>query len=249
MPDTPLKVGAKNSGGQIVSEILGQSARVCCYFTQDNQVRWEYYDHGGTVPPAMMRAIRVFDTALSKVRSSIPAGMRRPHYAHVAKSLFSALDSNDPDQIAVSFQDIERTLKEACEAPICYTLAGIGCSLLLAAVTLLLEKWHGSAESSEYYWAAICGLTGGTLSILQRASQLWSHPGTPQATVIIQGCSRALIGGIFGVVSLMLIKGGFVLSFLHDLSAAVPAVAFVAGASERLVPEMAKTVERMVVEN
>lgn len=241
-----LKIGDTCMSGQKVGQILGQSEKVCCYFTIDKNIRWEYYDNGGHVPPEMMPAISIFDTCLKNIHASIPDDLKRPYYEHAAKSLFSALDVGDPEMIEEFFQDLRASLKAIRDAPVFYAIAGMVSSFFIISLFLLIKLKWGNEENTLYFFVSILGIAGGVLSVMQRSSRLWSSPDTSKTIIVLQGCSRTIIGGLFGLFSCLLVKGNLLVGFAANSDQSILALAFLAGMSERLIPEVSDNLERRI---
>ena len=243
-----LKVGDKCRTGQVVAEILGQSNRTCSFFTEDNHIRWEYYENDGQVPSEMMPAVSTFDTCLKKIKVSVPNDLARPYFEQAAKSLFSALDVGNPEKVDFYFRELASSLKAIRNAPIYYAAAGVASSFLLAALIFLTVPIGLFVSLTLYHLVSILGIAGGSLSILQRSSRLWSSPDTSKAVIVLQGGSRAFIGGLFGLFSCLLVKGDLLVGFAANSDEALFALAFLAGLSERFIPEVSANLERRMQE-
>ena len=90
---------------------------------------------------------------------------------------------------------------------------------------------------------AVFGVGGAWVSILERAQRLTLKPFEPPSYFAFQGATRIILGAVFGVFIVIVLKAGLVLTILHDTSWGLACAAFVAGASERLVPEMVRSIE------
>ena len=230
----------------MVSEILGQGTIACCFFTEDNHIRWQYFENEGIVPPEMMPAVNIFDNILRNIASSVPPELRRHYYVHAAKSLYSAFHVNDPSKIDDAFSDIQKSLSDIRSAPIAYSVSGLLASLVCILAGLLLLKFFGTTDSSVFYWASICGVAGSALSVMVRSQKIWSDPNTSRAAVLVQGATRPIAGAILGIASVILIKSEFILASLNNNIDTMTAVALFFGLCESAIPEMSKSVERKV---
>ena len=239
-----LHVNEKCESGQIVSEIYGQSDKVCCFTTEDSGLRWEYYENNGKIPKDMMRAVTIFDSCVHSIKTTIPLELRKPYYENAAKCLFSALDLNDSQKIDENFLTIRNALKSIQYAPCYYASSGVSCALILGITLLLLARFNIDSKLNEYFYAVLLGFIGSIVSILQRCSKIWSSLEISVMNIILQGSARALIGGIFGLSIILFVKGNIVAGFLNNTGESLYAVSFLAGCSERLIPEISSNLER-----
>ena len=242
-----LEVGKNCKTGQTVSEILGQSNRACCYFTEDDHIRWEYFENNEQVPANMMPAINKFDALLKQISSSIPHKLKKHYFEHAAKSLFSALHVNEPEKINEAFSDIEGSISEIRVAPVVYTIAGVVVATILVILLLILKYFISTENNNIYFIAPLFGVMGSLLSIIQRAGNLWSDPSTGRMVVIALGAIRPVTGAILGLFALLLINGKFILGSTENTFEVIIAVSFLFGLSERVIPEITKSLERKVL--
>lgn len=242
-----LEVGKKCKTGQVVSEILGQGNLAACFFTEDNHIRWEYFENQGQVPANMMPAVNTFDNILKNIAASVPKDIRRHYYEHAAKSLYSAFHVNDPYKISEAYQDIQKSLTDIRSATLFYSISGVITSILFIILTFFLMNIYGTNNNVVYFWAPICGMSGATLSVLQRGRKLWPDPNTSLGMVITQGAMRSLTGGLLGIAAVLLIKGKFILGSTENTFEVIVAVSFMFGLGERIVPELTQSIERRVL--
>jgi hypothetical protein len=240
-------VGSKCKTGQIVSEILGQSTIACCFFTEDNHIRWEYFENSGQPPANMMPAVNTFDAILKSIKSSVPKDLQKNYYEHAAKSLYSAFQVNDPKKISGAFKELLKSLSEIRNAPIYYAISGLVASIIFIIVNLVLLSNCGTESNSVFFWSVNCGIAGSALSVLQRSGKLWSDPSSSRSIVIAQGAIRPITGALLAFSAVLLIKGNLILGSTPNTFELIVAISFFFGLSERIVPELSKNMERMTV--
>lgn len=88
------------------------------------------------------------------------------------------------------------------------------------------------------------GACGAWTSVLQRASRLRVGPFDPPHYLAFQGVTRTLLGGVFGAFVVAASNAGILLTFAKDNSWATAVAGFLAGVSERYVPEMLRDFEQ-----
>ena len=65
---------------------------------------------------------------------------------------------------------------------------------------------------------AVFGVGGAWVSILERAQRLTLKPFEPPSYFAFQGATRIILGAVFGVFIVIVLKAGLVLTILHDTS-------------------------------
>lgn len=120
--------------------------------------------------------------------------------------------------------------------------AGLAAMLLWISrndVDLLIGK-----TASQLAFLSCAGAFGAYFSILSRVSRVELDPAAGKLLHVLEGVARIAIGIMGSVIVLLAMRVGLVLSMLNEKgTAALLLVAFVAGASERLVPTVIKQVE------
>jgi hypothetical protein len=124
-----------------------------------------------------------------------------------------------------------------------YVMGGSITSILVLAVAILtgVVAANGSVDL-----LAISGGAGGVgawASILQRASRLELGPLETPAHLQFQGVTRILIGTTFGIVAVAAMNAGLLLSSATQSLWTTGIATFVAGFSERLIPELITRIE------
>jgi len=84
------------------------------------------------------------------------------------------------------------------------------------------------------------------VSVSQRFRSIPIEPYSSGLYTSISAVTRAFFGALFGALFMLLHKGGVLLAFAADRLPLLYAAAFVAGFSERLMPEVLERFERTV---
>ncbi|MFC2953216.1 hypothetical protein ACFOOP_14870 [Marinicaulis aureus] len=246
-PTSKLVVGHSDGAGHIVKEILGQSVRAASYVTDHDHLRWKYHADAGNLPPKLLPAVSNFDALLTRIKKNVPKEFRRPYYDQVGKSLYLALDDGDPDNIDMHFSDIKRQLQEIIKAPVLYALAGAGLSFILVFGCFLTYRYCSDPLLSEYSQYIGMGALGSMLSLLQRSREVWPFSSSGSVWVIVQGATRPFIGGVIAIGLALLVKANLMMGSLVTTPYTLLAMSFFVGLSERIIPEISKNIERVMV--
>jgi len=244
-PPAPLKVGSPCTSGQKVAVILGQSPKACCYTTEDNNLRWEFYHNNGILLPELSPVVSRFDDLLWQIAAHIPKPFRRTYYHRAGLALFSALDCLDPRQADKFFCPIEAQIRDSKLGMSFYLLAGFSGFIWLSCFIYLLHLAQSSIPS-HYLTGAFWGSCGALASLLQRAGTLEAFPNAIRLVLVMQGASRVFLGFIFGAALCLFMQGGLVLGFAGGNQETALALSFLAGVSERFFPEIANAVSTRV---
>lgn len=112
--------------------------------------------------------------------------------------------------------------------------------LLLAA---LLPTLLGATKANDIVRAGAFGASGALLSVLLRFRQIVVSKYSSKKYVVIEGIVRVVLGMAFGILFLMLQRGGLLMTVASSNDYATSCLAVVAGFSERLVPSLIEGIE------
>jgi hypothetical protein len=237
----PLKVGAICSSGQAVAIILGQSHKACCYTTEDNHIRWEFYPNDGMLPSELVPVVARFDTLLWEIANHIPKPFRKAYYHRAGQALFSSLDCQDASKADGFFSDLECAIRDSKLGMTFYLLSGFMGFLTLGCACYWMYRFNETVPK-EYILSGFCGTSGAFASLLQRAGRLEAFPNAIRLLLVMQGASRVLLGFIFGSALCLFMNGQLVLGFMGGKQEVIYALGFIAGISERFFPEITDAV-------
>jgi hypothetical protein len=172
----------------------------------------------------------------------------------LALDLFHGLCSPNqhPDSI---FKAIDDRIAAAREEASSRTRAVYGVAAAVTAIVLfLILLWIASLDipaggilgqvpPAALLVCAAFGTLGALASVLQklRHVEVSYYPGF--LTAAFGGCSRILLGSIFGVVAFLTAKAGLLLQSLLGVPGGDLLIGFGGGVSERLVPELLESIE------
>ncbi len=173
----------------------------------------------------------------------VPISKRHPFHSELGHALKCVFDEcQNPPPVTV-FSEVSRTVRNfarsrAREMYLLGALLGmiviwglIGCNALL------------SFSGSVLIWSGGGGSLGALLSVLIRASKVEIDIREPKRAHLVQGGVRIILGAIFGPIAMLAVEADLIFSVAKQNDALLQLIAFMAGFSERLVPELMNTLE------
>ena len=240
------KVGDKGASGQEIESILGQSARIVVYTTVDKHLRWECDDENDDVNAVCVRALPEFNELMADIARHVPKALKKHAYHQLGKALFSAVDAVDADRAPALFAPLRRFVRQKAliTARIRYVVAGLT-TVSVALLALGLAYLFCDCEARVLYLkGTFMGVLGACVSIVQRTGAADLEPFVRREYLFLQGFSRVILGAAFGFFTVFAVQANIVMGFAQDSNPTLFVLCFVAGVSERFVPELIQRIER-----
>lgn len=239
------KVGDEGETGQTIKTILGQSQNVAVFTTTDNQLRYEEYRPDNEHLEERQTAITRFDQIMADISTFVAKKSKKRAYHQLGKALYSALDCVQPDMYDSFFKPLEEFIKGQAlfSARFAYIITSFATTCIFGIILWIIPFVSNNATVKQYLFGGICGLIGALVSVLQRSSNLELDYTQPQHHVILQGVSRSILGLIFGSFIVLASQGNLLLGMISDNVFSLYTFCFVAGVSERFVPEIIEKME------
>lgn len=228
-----------------VKLVLGQNRMFSVFTTEDGQLRWNYGKPEDEVPDEKQLAISIFDELLTEIRTEVPAKSQELALHRLGKALFQAVTTISTLDIDVHFKSVRKYIDTVTlrEARLRYVIAFLLSCLAVETSLLIADAHTEGMPINEYFWLATAGVAGSAISVLSRSSRLPLDKEAGVTLTVIQGGLRPLLGALFAEFALIAYKGDLAFSFAKDHPYALIAIAWIAGFSERLVPEMMSHLE------
>jgi hypothetical protein len=235
-------VGDIGASGEKIVRLVGRSDSVAVYRNEKEGVQWE--TSGDELTPVQLVVVHKYDRLFART-VMVLKGMKRTLLVNeLAQALFLALSEPQEAKALKHFDTVARELAQEAqlEARFSYVTSGSWgafAALALGSVIAILTSNSVSAIGV----GVGAGALGAWASILQRASSLKLGAFETPQHLSFQGVTRILIGMVFGVFAIACLKAGLLFSgFEKDLWITGMAT-FVAGFSERLIPELITRIE------
>lgn len=231
-------VGDSHPSGGKVDFICGHSDDVIVFLDSAGLLQWET---ALTILTDVQRLVhQEFDRLYGLVTAWIPKPRRRPHIHALGSALFLALSEPDGTKAVGHFADLSgRILHEAQrQGRLAYFLAGTVGAVGVSAIAVGLIALIPDVTFREIASGAVAGSFGAWTSILQRSSKLRLDPFETSPHLRFQGATRIALGIVFGLVAVAAIRSGILFPAAASDVWLQSIVVFLAGFSERLVPEL-----------
>lgn len=244
------KVGGEDSGKLKIIEIIHLTQRGAIYLTPGDarlgeRLRWDEEENIGA---HWNRATADAMALLTQVRLTIDDPIIRGRaIVLIGVSLARALETtgaNVDEDIFVRAREFV-TARQREILQIRYFATAVVVVIITTAALGLAAYLIPVAR--DFLIAALVGGVGGMMSVSQRFRSIQVEPYTSRLFTQVGGGSRICFAAVFGAIFLLFQKAGIVLSVATGQPFLMVTGAFVAGFSERAIPELLEQFERQLV--
>jgi hypothetical protein len=244
------KSGSLDYGKLEIKEIIHKSLKGAIYLTAGDNLTWDEEENlGKHWYRATAEAINLLTPAKMTIEDPLE---RNRALKMLAAGLTRALQATapDPDEdfLAPAREFILARRQEILQ--IRYFVASVkmfavAAILLVLIITLVFNDDRSNAH--QFLIAALLGSVGAIISVLQRFHAIPVELYTSRKFITINGWTRILLGVTFGSLFLLFHKAGMLFQFAEGRPLLLYGGAFVAGFSERAIPEVLTRFERQIV--
>ncbi|MGO4372493.1 hypothetical protein AB4Z21_17355 [Paenibacillus sp. MCAF20] len=207
------------------------------YRTHKNGVEYWYRD----IPDIHKPAVSEFNTLLSLSKACLPKGQRKVINTQLASTLAASFQRSDGEDVLNGFETIRSSIIARAESNIriSYFLSTLCLYLLLVATSCYLFSFD-----SLLFWiiGGLSGVTGAFVSTLNNVEKISFDIYSPVRSIILQGCTRLLVGIISGLFVIIASKSNLILGAFADSHYSLAVFAFISGFSERFLPDLVKMI-------
>ncbi|MDQ0063264.1 hypothetical protein [Paenibacillus harenae] len=207
------------------------------YRTYKNGVGYWYRD----IPDLHKPAASEFNTLLSLSNACLPRGQRKVIYSQLASTLAASFQRNDDEDVLNGFETIRTSIIARAESSIriSYFLSTLCLYLLLVAISCYLFSMD-----TLLFWiiGGLSGVTGAFVSTLNNVEKLSFDIYSPVRSIILQGCTRLLVGIISGLFVIIASKSNLILGAFAESPYSLAVFSFISGFSERFLPDLIKMI-------
>ena len=200
--------------------------------------------------PIEAAANQQFDELSSRVSECLPLTAHARAKNFLALALYRGFTAQDVAGVTACFAEVQRYIERAVSlrARVYYTGAGTFAAAVFGVGSWL--AWPDPASASVPPMVAVlAGVAGAWTSVLQRVNQLvLTNSLESSAMHAAQGISRILLGAVFGFVTVAAINANLLLGLAATSTWAIGVFGYLAGFSERFVPEFLNKLESRVIE-
>lgn len=235
--------------GQTIEFIYGHSPDLIVYRDALGGIHWETADD--CLNEAGLLANQKYDELKARVEASLPQKRHKRFRDPLASALFLGLSEQTAAAALAHFDHVAGEIKQQAleQGRVNYVFYSSIVSAFVLSVSLGALIITAEPKFGLFAVAGGAGAAGAWASVLQRVAKLELGAFDNPDVLMLQGVTRVILGTLFGIVSLLAIKAGILLSAAGSSFSAIALIAFLAGFSERFVPELLNAMERRTTEN
>ncbi len=224
-----------------IKERIADNTNYEIYIDQKDTIQF-YYPN---LPTHLNKVRAKFINLNSLLNSSLPEFRKTAASTMLASALAIALEKEDNDDPELIFKDIERFIVSHISADLkirlffANLLTAISCVLIFFVLDLCT-----SHKNVIFFLSAGSGVLGAIVSSIQRNNNIAiDHYGSIMS-LYAESLSRLVIGIVFGLFIIFSAKSEIVLAPFKDNVYAIVCFAFIAGFSERFVPDLISKISK-----
>jgi hypothetical protein len=237
------RAGEKLPSGDTIADILQRTEKCIVFINQDGNPQWEYSASCVDGNSSSSIASGLF----AQINASIAdRRVRRRAIGIVCDALAYALDSRRRDDQR-DFFDQARLMVETLHVEalhVTYLAASATATMAVISVLMLIRFLLPDPVAKLFFLCASLSALGALFSVWLRFRTIPIEPFMSLRYTAAASISRIVVGAISGAVFLFFQRAGLVMAVLQN--DAVTAFAFVAGFSERVVPELLSAFETKI---
>lgn len=210
------------------------------YRTKNNTVQWFHRK----LPDFLNQAVEEFESLQSLSNSVLP----KPYRPAISRMLGSALSvafrKSKEDDLASTFNGARKFILSQTDA---YLRIRLFLASLFSTTIVLLFLFvaHKAYDANAVYiFGTGAGILGAMVSALQRNNKITIDPYGSILGLYSESISRLLIGTIFGLFVVICAKSELALAPFKENIYAIICFSFIAGFTERFVPDLMSTVTK-----
>lgn len=222
-------------------DIIGRYAEspdFAIYKTRKGGVEWFHRD----LPERLGPVLAEYERLRQLIGSVLPKAYKQATMDMLGSSLSVAFRSNAEEDLTVIFSGVDKFVMSRIISS--YRIHLFFVSLLTTIIFLVVLLICGLTivSDTEYLVAAGSGVVGALVSALQRNNESSIDPYISKWGLFCETLSRLVIGVIFGLLVIILARSELALAPFKDQVYALTSFAFLAGFSERFIPDLMATI-------
>lgn len=238
------KIGDKFDDGSIIKVIYGCTKDIIVCKTDNGDLTW---GSNTLTDPEESECLCKFNDLYHKIKFYVPKKEQEHLIAQLGRALFLALCNVYKSEQLKYFNEIEMNIthRAFARSSFIYVLsAAILTTLLTILSGIFLDSKDLNINNLQISWICpLAGAIGALASTFERSSKLRIDPFSSNSHIILQGIIRIILGLLFGLIALILVKANILLGLAKENVWLLLSISLAAGFSERLIPEALRKFE------
>jgi len=210
------------------------------YRTKNEGIQW----HHQSLPAHLNQAIEEFESLKSLAYSVLPKSYHPAITTMLGSSLSVVFRKSEDDDFNSIFSGAKQFITSHVEAYLRIRLFLVNLLSTLATLFILFLIVSYSEAYKSYVLGVGAGVLGAMVSALQRNNKILIDPYGSILALYGESLSRLVIGIVFGLFVVILSYSELALAPFKDNLYAITCFSFIAGFSERFVPDLMSTVAK-----
>jgi len=224
-----------------IKRIVIRSAQYCIYITRKNTVTWW---HCRTPSENVKLAQAELENTNSMAEQCLNENYSEAIASKLGAALSMAFSKDNPQEIKACFDEVRTFVaaKVQSHLKLWLFITNASVSAIFIAIAFFLSWWL--PDLTKYFLCAGAGVVGSMVSSLQRNKTVETDGYISNYGLYCESISRLIIGASFGVLVLLGVMSDLFLPLIKGNMQAIICMSFIAGFSERFVPDLIDNVAK-----
>jgi hypothetical protein len=242
--DPKYKIGDTAPGGSEIIQIYGQTETVLVYRTKSDSI--SHFVDEAELSAKNQAVLRRYDNIHTLGFQIFPKKSWNWLNDELASALYNGLSTSDAGQAAKSFDELEARIiaRGKNSGRLCYLLSASSASLVFGLIALALFLWYPIEEHRLYAGCMLFAIGGAFASVIVRTSSVEVDPTERREIVVLRGVFRIVLGVLLAAFLIAAAKANLIAGIAVSTPWSFVAFSFLAGFSERFVPEILANFEQ-----
>lgn len=242
------QVGEAYDGQKKIKIICGQTDEIAIYITEDGNIYYDIDNENTTKDKSFLyEIVSLLNYQIYKIKTHVKSDEKRYSFLwHLGTIFFTAFNTNEKKYFANFEQDLEKYISN--QFFFSYAIASGLSFILLSLITYIIFQLSNNVSEELYLGltSGIFGALGALVSVIQRSTGLTYSKVQTRNDAILHGLIRVFLGLIFGILLYIMLESNIILGFYdgENKTHLTWLLAFLAGFSERLIPEVLNSIEK-----
>lgn len=218
-----------------IKRTIIKNPQYCIYITQKNTITWW---HSQASSESVKLAQAEYENTNTLAKQSLNESYSEAIASKLGAALSMAFSKEKPQEIKACFEEVRTfvTAKVQSHLKLWLFITNASVSAIFITVAVVLSWLF--PDLAQYFLCAGAGVVGSMVSSLQRNKTVETDGYISNYGLYCESISRLIIGASFGVLVLLGVMSDLFLPLIKGNMQAIICMSFIAGFSERFVPDL-----------